>query len=319
MVTRSATSCRCRRVGSPVRPSFFETDRDTARAALGLKETDLLLTVVGGSLGAREINKRISAIAPGLLATFPNLVIHHQTGLQGNLEAYKARSQPPLDAGAAADKAPQSASSESTSCGATGNGDVSAAGENASGVAGVRYVQTFFIDEMAQQLAASDLVLSRSGGMSCSELLATGVPSILVPLPLAADNHQHFNAVSMEAMGAAVLVREADTNDIALATVIKELLKDEERRDAMGDAARTNGRPRAAQEIALAMYQTACNPASPPEVLRGYAPKSVGGAVTMYDHEEEEDEHLRPPGNPEPRYPEEPRGGAPAGAAPAPA
>lgn len=72
-----------------------------------------------------------------------------------------------------------------------------------------RYRETSFFNHMGQQLAASDLVISRSGAMACAEIMATGVPSILWPLASAADNHQLKNAEAMAQTGASLVISES--------------------------------------------------------------------------------------------------------------
>jgi len=73
-----------------------------------------------------------------------------------------------------------------------------------------RYHETSFFKNMADQFAASDLVLARSGALTCAEVLRTGVPSILWPLVPSADNHQAENAKAMVCKGASILFRETD-------------------------------------------------------------------------------------------------------------
>ena len=62
----------------PVRREFIGTDRDAARAALGLSKEALLLTVVGGSMGSTEVSEALGECAPDLLRTFGHLEIHAQ-------------------------------------------------------------------------------------------------------------------------------------------------------------------------------------------------------------------------------------------------
>jgi UDP-N-acetylglucosamine--N-acetylmuramyl-(pentapeptide) pyrophosphoryl-undecaprenol N-acetylglucosamine transferase len=85
--------------------------------------------------------------------------------------------------------------------------------------------------------------------LSVAELCAWGVPSILVPLPTAAADHQTKNAEAMAAAGAAVLLRQADLDPPALGRLVGELLAEGVRRDRMAAAARRRGRPDAAAEI----------------------------------------------------------------------
>ncbi len=106
-----------------------------------------------------------------------------------------------------------------------------------------------FLDPMADGWAVADLVVSRAGMLSVAELCAWGVPSILVPLPTAAADHQSRNAEAMAAAGASVLLRQADLDAPAIGRLVGELLADGVRRDRMAAAARRRGRPDAAAEI----------------------------------------------------------------------
>ncbi|MCH2062643.1 MAG: undecaprenyldiphospho-muramoylpentapeptide beta-N-acetylglucosaminyltransferase [Roseibacillus sp.] len=95
-----------------------------------------------------------------------------------------------------------------------------------------------FCDDMPAAYAASDLVISRSGGASLTELAFLGMPSILVPYPHAADDHQTYNARCFEEAGAALLAPEHEMNGAKLAKLIKGLLEAPGKLKAMELAAR---------------------------------------------------------------------------------
>ncbi len=85
-----------------------------------------------------------------------------------------------------------------------------------------------FIERMHLAYACADLVISRAGAMTLAELAAAGKPAILIPYPFAAENHQEYNARSVENMGAAILVKqvnmtEADMIGMALNLVENDL------------------------------------------------------------------------------------------------
>lgn len=92
-----------------------------------------------------------------------------------------------------------------------------------------------FIDDMASAYAASDLVISRSGATTLSELSIVGKPSILVPLSTASNNEQEFNAKVFDKNGAAILVKD---NEIAgkIEKLILDLINDESRLRKMSAA-----------------------------------------------------------------------------------
>ncbi|PEN13255.1 undecaprenyldiphospho-muramoylpentapeptide beta-N-acetylglucosaminyltransferase [Longibacter salinarum] len=106
-----------------------------------------------------------------------------------------------------------------------------------------------YIDRMEVAYAAADLVLCRAGAITCSELMVTGTPSILVPSPNVVADHQTKNARAMERVGAARVLPEPNLTDRLIDTV-RELLDDPEARCSMAEAARHEARPEAADRIA---------------------------------------------------------------------
>src|SRR6059036_2690353 len=115
-------------------------------------------------------------------------------------------------------------------------------------VAGRVVVRGFF-DPMALAYRAADLVVSRAGAMTVAELCAWGKPSILVPLPTAAADHQTHNARALEAAGAALHIAERDLSPHVLASRVRELLSDRQRLESLAACARARGNPNAAREV----------------------------------------------------------------------
>jgi hypothetical protein len=107
-----------------------------------------------------------------------------------------------------------------------------------------------YIDEMPKALAAADVAVSRAGAMGTAELLAWGIPSILVPLPTAAADHQTHNARALDEFGAAVALPEAEATPERLWPDVVALAGDARRRRGHGRAARERARPDAARRIA---------------------------------------------------------------------
>lgn len=114
---------------------------------------------------------------------------------------------------------------------------------------GVRADVVSFIDDTARAYASSAVVVARAGATTLAELCAIGRPSILVPYPLAADDHQRKNAEALERAGAARCVVQADLTPARLADELRNLLGHAGERRAMADAARRQGRPDAAAAI----------------------------------------------------------------------
>jgi len=104
-----------------------------------------------------------------------------------------------------------------------------------------------FVEDFGTALAAADLVVSRAGG-TVWEIAAAAKPAILVPYPHATGNHQRLNAEHFAAGGAAVIVDDGQVARVP--QLVDELLADDERRRAMGDAMRAAARPDAAERIA---------------------------------------------------------------------
>jgi UDP-N-acetylglucosamine--N-acetylmuramyl-(pentapeptide) pyrophosphoryl-undecaprenol N-acetylglucosamine transferase len=114
---------------------------------------------------------------------------------------------------------------------------------------GVHATVTPFIEDMARAYAGAALVIGRAGATSLAEICAVGRPSILIPFPAAADDHQWHNAHALAQRGAAVAIRESELTAEGLAGTVRDVLADPARRRAMADAARALGRPDAAAAI----------------------------------------------------------------------
>jgi UDP-N-acetylglucosamine--N-acetylmuramyl-(pentapeptide) pyrophosphoryl-undecaprenol N-acetylglucosamine transferase len=125
------------------------------------------------------------------------------------------------------------------------------------GYAGVGFTPDVreFITDMSAAYAGSDLVVCRAGATTLAELTVCKKPSILVPFPAAADNHQVVNARSLVDAGAAVMIEERDLTGELLGAEIRRVLLDPAVRDRMSRAAGQLGRPQAASEIADVLTQ----------------------------------------------------------------
>ena len=170
------------------------------------------LLVMGGSQGARALNQRMPEIARELLDSVPRLTILHQAGAR--------------------------------------HAETTEAAYTASGAPADGWRVQAFLEDMPSQFAASDLILARSGASTVAELAASGKPSLLVPLPTAADDHQRKNAEVLVEGGAAKLLLEKDMTGTALLQTLSGLLEDREKLGEMAACARTFAHPRAAARIA---------------------------------------------------------------------
>ena len=111
-----------------------------------------------------------------------------------------------------------------------------------------------YLERMEDAFAVADLIVSRSGASTLAEIACAGLPSILIPLPTAAGDHQTENARAMVEAGAAVLCADAQART-ELRPLILELFGDTGRRTRMGDAARGLAKPGAATTIARAIMK----------------------------------------------------------------
>jgi len=232
-------SCPIRATGVPVRRAFFED-------AAPVPATGLRLLLLGGSQGARSLNRALPLAlggSDGLLARLPELTVVHQTGasqLEPTREAYRRAGLEECLVGDDDGEAPR-----------------------------VRLAP--FIDDVAGEMARSHLVISRAGAITVAEIAAAGRPSVLVPISLALG-HQEDNARALEAAGAARAVFEptgsSEVADRALATVLGDtlalLLGDRAELSRMAEAARALGRPGAAAKIADWLLELAGEPVAAP-------------------------------------------------------
>jgi UDP-N-acetylglucosamine--N-acetylmuramyl-(pentapeptide) pyrophosphoryl-undecaprenol N-acetylglucosamine transferase len=170
------------------------------------------LLVMGGSQGARALNQRMPEVAKALLDAVPGLTILHQAGAR--------------------------------------HAETTEAAYTASGASADRWRVQAFLEDMPKQFAASDLILARSGASTVAELAAGGKPSLLVPFPQAADDHQRKNAEVLVEGGAAVMLLEQEMTGSALLDRLTGLLGNPDRLHEMATSARTFAHPQAAARIA---------------------------------------------------------------------
>jgi UDP-N-acetylglucosamine--N-acetylmuramyl-(pentapeptide) pyrophosphoryl-undecaprenol N-acetylglucosamine transferase len=97
---------------------------------------------------------------------------------------------------------------------------------------------TPFIEDMAEAYAWADLAVCRAGAMTIAELQAVGLGALLVPLPIATDDHQTKNAEAMVSVGAGLILQERDMTPESLSACIADLTADRARLLAMAEAAR---------------------------------------------------------------------------------
>jgi UDP-N-acetylglucosamine--N-acetylmuramyl-(pentapeptide) pyrophosphoryl-undecaprenol N-acetylglucosamine transferase len=206
--------------GNPITPPDLALDRSAAREHFGLGGGTVAL-VVGGSQGARAVNEALLADLRGVA--------------EGRL--------PPRPAGLEL-------------LWATGPANYDAVAARLAELGLGEWVHAVpYIREMPQALASADLAVSRAGAMALAELCAWGVPSVLVPLPSAAANHQYHNAVALAEAGAAVVLPEGELASGRLWGELTALAAAPERRAEIAAHARDRGQPDAADRIAAELVK----------------------------------------------------------------
>jgi len=106
-----------------------------------------------------------------------------------------------------------------------------------------------FILDMADAYARADLVVSRAGATTLSELTALGKPSVLIPYPFAANNHQELNARSVVEAGGAEMILQQELTGERLSRVLVKYMEDPEALRTMAQKAGAMGRPDAVEVI----------------------------------------------------------------------
>jgi UDP-N-acetylglucosamine--N-acetylmuramyl-(pentapeptide) pyrophosphoryl-undecaprenol N-acetylglucosamine transferase len=114
---------------------------------------------------------------------------------------------------------------------------------------------TEFIDDMGEAYSISDLIIARSGATTVAELSVLGKPSILVPLPSAANNEQYENAKMLDESGAAILLKDSDI-DTELMKHLKSIIHNPERLKEMTEKVKNFSKPDAVMDIADDIIRT---------------------------------------------------------------
>jgi UDP-N-acetylglucosamine--N-acetylmuramyl-(pentapeptide) pyrophosphoryl-undecaprenol N-acetylglucosamine transferase len=199
--------------GRPVPRQIFAADREAARRRFGIAPADRCLFVVGGSQGARSVN--FAALEAFAERNGRDFQVLHLSGRRDHEELGRRLEAAP----------------------------------NRDGYTLVGYDPA----GLGDFLAASDLVLGRSGG-SIFEVTAAGRPAILVPYPHATADHQSANAAWMERAGAATVLPDSELGGEAgaerLRTAVTAILDDAGRLEAMAAASQALAKPDAARRIA---------------------------------------------------------------------
>ena len=206
-------------VGMPVRREFIYTKKADARKELGLDDRPVVVSAFG-SQGAKAMNEVIAELFKLEQAVgFPFRHIHAVGSYGWNWMPEYVRKQ-----GVDLENTPAITMQE-------------------------------YIYNMPTVMAAADVVISRAGASSCSEIAASGTPCVLIPSPNVTDNHQEKNARALEKQGAAVVVTEKDCTAQRLFHEITDIIENKERYSAMTRALYAMAVPDSAERLCTVMEQ----------------------------------------------------------------
>lgn len=197
--------------GNPIRTEILDRDKAESYKEFGLDPDKLTILVSGGSRGARSINTAMQDVEIAL-SKRSEIQVLHATG-EANYEQYMVQLKK-------------------------------------KGELGENIIVKPYLHNMPTALALADLAVFRAGAIGLAELMAKGIPSILVPYPYATANHQEFNARAVEAKGAAKVIVDKDLNADKILEIVEHLLLHENELTEMAAAAKKLGKPSAAENIA---------------------------------------------------------------------
>ena len=208
--------------GNPVRPEMLAVDRGSDRAEarkdLGVPLDQLLIVVTGGSLGALRLN-RAALEAAALWRDRSDITLYHVVGVR-DWDAL-ASERAALEDGA------------------------------------LDYRPVRYEDNMPRVFAAADVVVSRAGASTTAELAATGLPSVLVPLPGAPGDHQSANASALVDAGGAIMVTDGEFDGHRMAQALEGLMEESGRLAEMSAALGPVGHRDAANRVAMLLEEHA--------------------------------------------------------------
>ncbi len=212
--------------GNPVRADIAALPDPKTRYAARSGKLNVL--VVGGSLGAQALNEAL----PKALAILSGGSLPHPNPLPGGEGANESLRDCPFNV------VHQTGKKHSETV------------RQLYAQAGVKADIRPFLDDMANQYASADVLICRAGALTIAELAAAGVASVLIPLPIAVDDHQTHNARFLSEHGAAVLLPQKELSAEKLVQILRGFSR--EKLLVMAQAARSLAKPDATQQVALA-------------------------------------------------------------------
>lgn len=196
--------------GNPIRSAVLDAKKSDGLKEFGFTADKPIVLISGGSRGARSINNAMIAVLKSAAQKNSAQFLH-----------------------------------------VTGKGEFDSVTEKLTDVLDAPNIKVVpYLYNMPRAMAMADLAIFRAGATGLAELTARGVPSILIPYPFAAENHQEFNARSLVEAGAARMILNKDLTAEILSATIDELLTSPETLKKMSEASLSLGKPHAADEIA---------------------------------------------------------------------
>ncbi len=208
-------------LGNPVRKELMKTLSEGAAEFLGLSKSIPTILILGGSSGSQVINERVVDILSELVKKYQ---IIHQIGKEP-FEKVKGRAMVVLEKNEYKD----------------------------------RYKPFPYLSTLAMKMSAgiSDLIISRAGAGSISEIAMWGLPSIIIPIPEDVSSDQRKNAFTFARMGATVVVEQSNLTKSIFLSEITKLMEDEEKRKELGENARKFAKVDSAEKIARGIINIA--------------------------------------------------------------
>lgn len=205
--------------GNPLREDIVRGDPDNARSAFSLSESRKTIFVYGGSQGAQIINNKIVKILPQLLRKFQ---IIHQTGEKNYEDITRKAGQLGIKPGR-------------------------------DGYHPIAYIN----EGLEDILAVSDLVITRAGANSLSEIAANAKPAIVIPIEKSANNHQRMNAYSLARTGSCIVLEENNLGENIFLSRVEEILQNQDLAEKLSRNIRQFYHPDAADRLAEGIIEIA--------------------------------------------------------------
>lgn len=202
---------RCVVTGNPLRTNIPIEEQSAARKRLGLPEGFTVLSF-GGSLGANKITEAVAEL----------IAWERKTGGINHIHSFGSKNKDTFYA---------------------------ALGQSGAVEDKTRHIFKDYIDNMYTCMCAADLIISRAGAMTITELTEIGRPSILIPYPAAAENHQYYNAMTLVNEHAAILIEDKDLTRARLVDEVSKLYNDRGRLELMRENAAKMRKTNAADVI----------------------------------------------------------------------